>query len=176
MLSAAQPSDTQSIIVSVESPREDKEYTVGEIVPVSITATDSKGSAITNATVIVTTLYDNQYVHVPFLEVTRKNQSEVGVYAPDPSLKIPQGEISEEALVQLNNQGFLRLPSSEGEWPVTLQVEPQSPYYSPYVRGISIHIRAGPPIGLYLVVAGWVCVIVVGVFLLGRKKLRKSST
>lgn len=169
-------SDQRGLVVSVESPREDIEYTVGEIVPVNITVADSNGFAITNATVEVTSHYDMQYVHVPLSEVTRENQSEVAVYAPDPNISPQQGEISEAALVQLNNQGFLRLPSSEGEWSVTLQVRPLSPQglLLPYERQIEIHVRAQPSTSLYLVAAGWICVIAVGIFLV-RRRIQSSG-
>jgi hypothetical protein len=176
LLSAVHPSDGRSLIVSVESPREDREYGVGEIVPVRVTVADINGSPITNATILGTTNWDMQFVHVPLLEVTRENQSEVAVYAPDPNTQVPQGglEIPREALIAFNNQGFLRLPASQGDWLLTLEIDPHSSYYSVYMARIAIHVRAPTPISLYFIVAGWVCVAGVGVYILRRRKLRSK--
>ena len=91
LLSAVHPSEYRILIVSVDSPRADREYGLGEIVPVRVTCRRHNGSAITNATILGTTNWDMQFVHVPLLEVTHQNQSEVAVYAPDPNTQVPQG-------------------------------------------------------------------------------------
>ena len=175
IISAVHPSDARSLIVSVDSPRPDVVYDVGAIVPVRVTIATANGSAILNATILGTTNWDMQFVHVPLLEVTRENQSQVVIYAPDPNTQIPQNglEFPREALIPFNNQAFLRLPANEGDWLLTLEVDPHSSYYLPYQALIAIHVRAPTPISLYLIAAGWVCVVIVGVFLL-RRRLRSK--
>jgi hypothetical protein len=176
LLSAVHPSDDRILIVSVDSPQADREYGLGEIVAVRVSIAAAHGSAITNATILGTTNWDMQFVHVPLLEVTRQNQSEVAVYAPDPNTQVPQGELAQDALISINNAGFLRLPANEGDWLLTLVIDPRSSYYLGYEARIQIHVRAPTPISLYLVAAGWVGVAVVGVFLLRRRKLRSKAT
>jgi hypothetical protein len=122
ILSAVHRSDYQGLIVSVDSPRADTVYDTGEIVPVRVIVGDMNGTLITNATLLGTTNWDMQFVHVPLLEVTRVNQSEVTVYAPDPNMQIPQGgsDLPRDALIPLNDLGFLRLPANEGDWLLTV--------------------------------------------------------
>ena len=170
MLFTGQVEGQQDIIVTIESPREGKEYTVEEIIPIRITVRASNGSAIENATVEVTTLWDDQWVHVPFLEV-RKDGYEVAVYAPDPNYPVPHGQVSEDTLIELNNNGFLRLPVSEGEWLIILLVKPLSPNYNFYQEKVVIHVHApGPPVILYVLAVGWVSVIIIAVLLVKKRK------
>lgn len=161
----------RDIIVAIESPQEDKDYTVEQIIPIRVTVTDNDGQAITNATVEVTTKWDNQWVHVPLLEEVPKNGFKVAVYAPDPNYSVPQGQISEDTLAELNNNGFLRLPVSEGEWWLTLLVKPLSPNYLPYQKEVAVRIHTpGPPAILYVLAVGWASVIIIIVFLIKKRK------
>ena len=174
LLTAVHRTDVRGLIVSVESPRTDIEYSPGQIVPVRVTVTDSRGLPVTNATVLVTSSYDIQFVHVPLLEVTRENQSEVAIYGPDPNMQMPQGQVSGAALVQLNNAGLVKMASSPGDWSLVLEIEPPTNYML-YQRNITIHVSAGPPITLYLIAFGWICVIGYVVFLV-RKRIRRKRT
>lgn len=164
----------QSIIVIIESPQEDATYNVEQIIPIRITVRSVNGSAIENATVTVTTKWDNQFIHVPFLGVIQDNGCEVAVYAPDPNYSIPQGPISEDTLVELNNNGFLRLPISEGEWWLTFLVKPSSPDYYPYTEDVAVRVLSPefPPI-LYALIVGWALVIIIAIALV--KKAKKRS-
>lgn len=176
VLFTGQVEGQQNMIVTIESPREDMEYTVEQIIPIRITVTDSNGSAIRNATVEATTKWDDQWVHVPFLEIIQEDGIEVAVYAPDPNYQVTSGQVSEDTLVELNNNGFLRLPVSEGEWWLTLLVKPLSPDYSPYQKEVAVHIHPpGPPAILYVLAVGWVSVIIIAVFLVKRRKKHGSA-
>lgn len=164
----------QSIIVTIESPREDATYNVEQIIPIRITVKSVNGSAIENATVIVTTKWDNQFVHVPFRDIILENGFEVAVYAPDPNYTIPQGSISEDKLIELNNNGFLRLPVSEGEWWLTFLVKPPSPDYLPYTEDVAVRVLSpGFPLILCALGVGWALVIIIAVTLV--KKAKKRS-
>jgi hypothetical protein len=171
-LSALHPSDYHNLNVSVESPRADTQYDVGQIVPVRLTIVNLNRSTIANITILGSTNWDMQFVHVPLLEVTSQNQSEVAVYAPNPNTQAPQAglELSHDALISFNNEGFLRLPASEGDWSLTLEIDPHSAFYSAYEARIAIHVRTPTPISVYLIAAGWVCVGIVGVYLLRKRK------
>jgi hypothetical protein len=165
----------QSIIVTIESPREDVTYDVEQIIPIRISVRSVNGSAIENATVLVTTKWDNQFVHVPFLGIVLENGSEFAVYAPDPNYTIPQGPISDDILIELNNNGFLRLPISEGEWWLTFLVKPSSPDYLPYTEDVAVRVVSPePPAILYALVVGWASVVIIVIVVLAKKAKKRG--
>jgi hypothetical protein len=124
--------------VSVVSPQEDK-YIVEEVIPIKIMVT---GLSAGNVTVDVTTRWDMQWVHVPLLYLSENRTN--AIYAPNPEVPPPEGETDSIDKVDLNNMGYLQLPSAPGEWWITLQVKPGLPSQTPIQREIRVIVNPRP--------------------------------
>jgi len=162
-----------TLIVSVESPLTSKDYSPGEIVPVIVVISDRQGIPMTNASVLVTSSYNMQFVHVPFLKITQMNQTQVAVYGPTSSAP-NQTQPTQVGLVVLNDAGFVQLPYSTGNWSLELQIEPLTGAYIPYYADITVHVTVASPVAtssLYLIAAGWVVTIAFVAFVI-RKRIR----
>jgi hypothetical protein len=150
-------------------------------VPVIVVIGFSEGIAMSNTSVLVTSSYDMQFVHVPFLKITEVNQTQAAVYAPPANEQVTQGPLPQiGSLAALNNAGLLQLPYSPGDWSLTLQIEPLTGAYLPYETSFTVHVRAaprGPPVTLYLLAVGWAITIGFVAFVLrNRFRAKKAAT
>jgi len=123
---------------AIESPQ-DYAYIVEEVIPVKIMIT---GLSAGNVTVDVTTRWDMQWVHVPLLYLSENGTK--AIYAPDPEVPLPEGETDSNDKTDLNNRGYLQLPSAPGEWWITLQIKPGLPSQTPIQREIRLIVNPQP--------------------------------
>jgi hypothetical protein len=167
----------QEMKVTVVSPIQGETYKCGQIIAVRVEIEFSRHLNYTELTQITNIMlishWDAQVIRsLPFLESkTDLNGSQIAVYAAEGSP--PTDPVSGEMLKELNRRGFIRLPSSPGDYSVTMQVKATEDY-PPYSEEITFRVveqkSLDPQFILFLIFAGLAVIVLVSVFITKRRK------